>query len=250
MRRRRDGGLDFLGRADDQIKIRGFRVEPGEVEAVLAAQPGVRQAAVAARSGPRLVGYVVGETGLDLDALHDRLGEILPDHLVPSVLVGLDRLPLSPNGKLDRRALPEPAAREGRAPRTVAERRLAGLVAELLDRDGVNADDDFFRTGGDSISAALLVGRARRAGLSFTVRDVFRSRTVEALARIAARSTDAPFGVLSGTPAGALTAVSGEPSSARGKARPAKSRCPSRPDRPSRGPSCRSRRCRKDCCST
>ncbi|WP_326639614.1 amino acid adenylation domain-containing protein [Streptosporangium sp. NBC_01755] len=186
VRRRRDGALDFLGRADDQIKIRGFRVEPGEVEAVLAAQPGVRQAAVAARSGPRLVGYVVGEIGLDLDALHDRLGEILPDHLVPSVLVGLDRLPLTPNGKLDRRALPEPAAREGRAPRTDAERGLAGLVAEILGRDGVNADDDFFRTGGDSISAALLVGRARRAGLSFTVRDVFRSRTVEALARIAA----------------------------------------------------------------
>ena len=187
VRRRRDGGLDFLGRVDDQVKIRGFRVEPGEVEAVLAAQPGVRQAAVAARSGPRLVGYVVGDPGSepDLDALRLRLGEILPDHLVPSVLVGLDRLPRTPNGKLDRRALPEPAVREGRAPRTGAERAVARLVAETLGRDGVNADDDFFRAGGDSISAALLVGRARRAGLPFAVRDVFRLRTVEALARVA-----------------------------------------------------------------
>ncbi|MER5649307.1 amino acid adenylation domain-containing protein [Streptosporangium sp. NPDC002524] len=189
VRRRRDGGLEFLGRADDQVKIRGFRIEPGEVEAVLAAQPGVRQAAVAARSGPRLVGYVVGEPGLDpgldLDALRARLGEILPDYLVPSVLVGLDRLPRTPNGKLDRRALPEPAVREGRAPRTDAERAIAGLVAETLGRDGVNADDDFFRVGGDSISAALLVGRARRAGFPFAVRDVFRLRTVEALAKVA-----------------------------------------------------------------
>ncbi|MEU4540001.1 amino acid adenylation domain-containing protein [Streptosporangium sp. NPDC023825] len=212
VRRRRDGSLEFLGRADDQVKIRGFRIEPGEVEAVLAARPGVRQAAVAARSGPRLVGYVVGEPGLDLDALRAGLGEILPDHLVPSVLVGLDELPRTPNGKLDRRALPEPAVREGRAPRTGAERAIAGLVAETLGRDGVNADDDFFRTGGDSISAALLVGRARRAGLPFTVRDVFRLRTVEALARVAALS--APTGTVKapsgGAPADGVTVPSGE----------------------------------------
>ncbi|MEV0758075.1 amino acid adenylation domain-containing protein [Streptosporangium sp. NPDC050280] len=205
VRRRRDGSLDFLGRADDQVKIRGFRVEPGEVEAVLAAQPGVRQAAVAARSGPRLVGYVVGDPGSepDLDALRLRLQEILPDHLVPAVLVGLDRLPRTPNGKLDRRALPEPVAREGRAPRTDTERAIAHLVAETLGRDGVNADDDFFRTGGDSINAALLVGRARRAGFPFAVRDVFRLRTVEALARVAdlsrapAEPATAPLGGVS-----------------------------------------------------
>ncbi|MGI8329566.1 amino acid adenylation domain-containing protein [Actinomadura scrupuli] len=180
VRRRRDGGLDFLGRADDQVKIRGFRIEPGEIEAVLTAQPGVRQAAVAARSGPRLVGYVVGDA--DLDALHTRLGELLPGYLVPAVLVGLDALPLNPNGKVDRRALPEPAVHEGRAPATGAERLVAALVAETLGRDGVSADDDFFRIGGDSISAALLVARARRAGVSFTVREVFRLRTVAALA--------------------------------------------------------------------
>ncbi|MFS1299912.1 amino acid adenylation domain-containing protein [Streptosporangium longisporum] len=200
VRRRRDGALDFLGRADDQIKIRGFRVEPGEVEAALAARPGVRRAAVALRSGPRLVGYVETEPGTDLDALHAGLRETLPGHLVPAVLVGLDRLPLTPGGKLDRRALPEPAARAGRAPETGPELALARLVAETVGRDAVNADDDFFRTGGDSISAALLVGRARRAGFAFTVRDVFRLRTVEALARIPAAAS-APDASLPDVPA-------------------------------------------------
>ncbi|GAA2899412.1 hypothetical protein GCM10010517_64910 [Streptosporangium fragile] len=217
VRRRRDGGLDFLGRVDDQIKIRGFRIEPGEIEAVLAAQPGVRQAAVAARSGSRLVGYVVGDA--DLDALHARLGEILPDYLVPSRLVALDELPLNPNGKVDRRALPEPGTREGRAPETETERTVAGLVAELLGRDGVGADDDFFRIGGDSISAALLVARARRADLSFGVRDVFRLRTVAALARAALPHT--------GTPAGAAPAS--HPAGAAPVSRPAGAAPVSRP---------------------
>ncbi|MDF5758247.1 non-ribosomal peptide synthetase [Spongiactinospora sp. TRM90649] len=191
VRRRRDGALDFLGRADDQIKIRGFRVEPGEVEAALAALPGVRRAAVALRSGPRLVGYVTGEAGLDLDALRDALGEVLPAHLVPSVLVALDELPRNPNGKLDRRALPEPEIRAGRAPRTLAERELAALAAEITGHREFGADDDFFRSGGDSIGAALLVARARRAGFALGVRDVFRLRTVAALARAAVRQ-DAP----------------------------------------------------------
>ncbi|TDD79478.1 non-ribosomal peptide synthetase, partial [Actinomadura rubrisoli] len=184
VRRRRDGSLEFLGRADDQIKIRGFRIEPGEVEAALSAQPGVRRAAVAAR-GSRLVGYVVGD--VDTGALDERLRATLPGHLVPAELVVLDALPLNPNGKVDRRALPEPGRRPaGRAPATGAERVLARLAATVLDRPEVGADDDFFRTGGDSISAALLVARARRAGLPFTVRDVFRLRTVEALAKAAA----------------------------------------------------------------
>ncbi|MEU8802030.1 amino acid adenylation domain-containing protein [Spirillospora sp. NPDC048819] len=184
VRRRPDGGLDFLGRADAQIKIRGFRIEPGEVEAVLAAQPGVRSAAVAAH-GSRLVGYVVGD--VDAEVLDDRLRGLLPGYLVPAELVVLDELPLNPNGKVDRRALPEPGRPPaGRAPATEPERVLARLAATVLGRGDVGADDDFFRTGGDSIGAALLVARARRAGLSFTVRDVFRLRTVEALAAAAA----------------------------------------------------------------
>ncbi|MFI0350764.1 amino acid adenylation domain-containing protein [Actinomadura sp. 9N407] len=202
VRRRRDGGLDFLGRADDQLKIRGFRIEPGEIETVLAAQPGVRQAAVAVHPGPRLVGYVVGNTDgggsggsppqNDTDGLLERLGELLPGYLVPSELVVLDALPLNPNGKVDRRALPEPGRPSGgRAPNTGSEVVLAGIAGHLLGRDDVTADDDFFRTGGDSISAALLVARARRAGLAFTVRDVFRLRTVAALAGAATTAGDA-----------------------------------------------------------
>ncbi|MEU6754098.1 condensation domain-containing protein, partial [Spirillospora sp. NPDC046719] len=200
VRRRRDGGLDFLGRADDQISLRGFRIEPGEVEAALTAQDGVRRAAVAVH-GTRLVGYVTGdaEAGAVLDGLRARL----PAHLVPAEVVVLDELPATPNGKTDRRALPEPGRpAAGRAPATEAERVLARLAAAVLGRDAVGADDDFFRSGGDSIGAALLVARARRAGLSFTVRDVFRLRTVEALARAA--GTPAPVAAAQDGTAGEL----------------------------------------------
>ncbi|WP_346044517.1 amino acid adenylation domain-containing protein [Actinomadura chokoriensis] len=198
VRRRPDGGLDFLGRTDDQITIRGFRIEPGEVEAVLGAQPGVRRAAVAAH-GSRLVGYVVGDAGTG--ALHEALRSLLPGHLVPDDLVVLDALPLNPNGKVDRRSLPEPGRPAGgRPPSTEPERVLAALAASVLGRGTVGADDDFFRTGGDSIGAALLVARARRAGLSFTVRDVFRLRTVERLARTAAPAA----GAVAARPAGPL----------------------------------------------
>ncbi|HEU5023557.1 MAG TPA: amino acid adenylation domain-containing protein, partial [Spirillospora sp.] len=200
VRRRRDGRLDFLGRADDQISLRGFRIEPGEVEAALSAQDGVRRAAVAVR-GSRLIGYVTGDA--EAGAVLDRLRETLPAHLVPAELLVLDELPATPNGKIDRRALPDPGRPEtGRAPATEAERVLARLAAALLGRDAVGADDDFFRSGGDSIGAALLVARARRAGLSFTVRDVFRLRTVEALAQAA--GTTAPVGAATGETTGEL----------------------------------------------
>ncbi|WP_187414062.1 non-ribosomal peptide synthetase [Actinomadura chibensis] len=199
VRRRPDGGLDFLGRADAQLTLRGFRIEPGEVEAALAAQPGVRRAAVTAH-GSRLVGYVVGDA--DTDELRERLTALLPGYLVPDDLVVLDELPLTPNGKVDRRALPEPGRpAAGRAPATETERVLVRLAAAVIGRADVGADDDFFRSGGDSVSAALLVARARRAGLAFTVRDVFRLRTAEALAAAAepapspaARTPSAPAG--------------------------------------------------------
>ncbi|MEU9020514.1 amino acid adenylation domain-containing protein, partial [Actinomadura sp. NPDC048394] len=200
VRRRRDGGLDFLGRADDQIALRGFRIEPGEVEAALSAQDGVRRAAVAVR-GSRLIGYVTGDA--DAGAVLDRLRDVLPAHLVPAELLVLDELPATPNGKIDRRALPDPERPgTGRAPATEAERVLARLAAAVLGRDAVGADDDFFRSGGDSIGAALLVARARRAGLSFTVRDVFRLRTVEALAQAA--GTTAPAGAAADETTGEL----------------------------------------------
>ncbi|MGH3757813.1 amino acid adenylation domain-containing protein [Actinophytocola sp.] len=184
-----DGNLEFLGRSDSQVKIRGHRVEPGEVESVLLRHPEVGQAAVVARpdqrGGLRLVAYVVGPA----EGLREYTGEHLPEYLVPSAVVAVDgRLPLTPNGKLDIRALPEPdwAGLAGdTAPGTDAERELAGAFASVLGLPSVGVHDSFFALGGDSIVAIQLVSRARAAGLLITPRDVFRHRTVAALAATA-----------------------------------------------------------------
>ncbi|MER7848673.1 amino acid adenylation domain-containing protein [Kitasatospora sp. NPDC096077] len=198
-----DGTVEYLGRTDDQVKVRGFRIELGEIEAALEALPGVVQAAVTAREltpgGARqLVGYVVPAPG-DPEALRTELAHTLPEHMVPAVLVGLDTLPLSLNGKLDRKALPAPAAGGGAgggAPRTEAERILAGLVAEVLGLPGdqVGVEDNFFSLGGDSISAIQLGSRARRAGFRITPRVVFDKRTVGRIAAAAEATLDDPAG--------------------------------------------------------
>ncbi|MFJ5228722.1 amino acid adenylation domain-containing protein [Kitasatospora sp. NPDC088391] len=210
-----DGGVEYLGRTDDQVKIRGFRIELGEIEAALAALPGVAQAAVLVRRLPggadQLVGYAAPPPA-DPQALLDRLALTLPEYFVPAVLVGLDALPLSVNGKLDRKALPAPATGTGgtAAPRTGTERMLAALVAEVLGLpvEQVGADDNFFSLGGDSISAIQLGSRARHAGLALTPREVFDRRTV---ARIAAAVTaTAPGGAAAGPavdPVGPLPAT-------------------------------------------
>ncbi|MFJ5837259.1 amino acid adenylation domain-containing protein [Streptomyces shenzhenensis] len=193
-RTRADGTVEFLGRADDQVKIRGVRVEPGEIEAAARALPGVARAAVVAREdgpGPRrLVAYVVPEPPAAPDALALRraLAERLPGHLVPSAVVLLDALPLTPSGKLDRNALPAPdLARASRhaPPRTAPEKVLCGLFAEVLGLEQVGVDDDFFELGGDSIVSVRLADRARRAGLALTPRDVFTRRTPAGLAAAA-----------------------------------------------------------------
>ncbi|WP_432828481.1 amino acid adenylation domain-containing protein [Dactylosporangium sp. CA-092794] len=186
------GQLEFCGRADAQVKVRGFRVEPGEVEAVLLGHDAVAQAAVvAAADGTgevRLVGYAVGEPGTTPDGreLRSWLRTRLPEHLVPAAVVVLDRLPLTANGKLDRRALPAPefaAAPAGRAPRDAREELLCGLFAEVLDVPSVGVDDGFFELGGHSLTAARLVSRIRHAlGAELSIRDVFQAPTVAALA--------------------------------------------------------------------
>ncbi|WP_410598328.1 non-ribosomal peptide synthase/polyketide synthase [Amycolatopsis sp. lyj-90] len=188
---RADGTLEFAGRADDQLKIRGFRVEPAEVESALSAEPEVAQAVVTARtSGGRkhLVAYVVAADGstVDTDVLRGTLGQTLPDYLVPSAFVVLDALPLNANGKVDRRALPEPrfesAESGGTAPRTEREAVLAGIWADVLGLDRVGVEDNFFALGGDSILSIQVSARARRVGLAITTADLFRHQTIAALA--------------------------------------------------------------------
>ncbi|MFD7032576.1 amino acid adenylation domain-containing protein [Streptomyces sp. NPDC059917] len=195
---RSDGLLEFLGRTDDQVKVRGFRVEPGEVEAALAALDGVSAAAVLVREDlpgspgtPELVGYAVCASA-GPEELRRRLAERLPEHLVPAAVVVLAELPVNVNGKLDRAALPAPllrAAGDSRAPRGAAEERVASVFAELLGLAAVGAEDDFFRLGGHSLLATRLVARLRSSGTACSVRDVFESRTVAGLARrLAGRS--------------------------------------------------------------
>ncbi|MFG1616543.1 amino acid adenylation domain-containing protein [Nonomuraea wenchangensis] len=193
-RRRPDGVVEYAGRADDQIKIRGFRVEPGEVEAVLNDHPDVRQAVVTAhevRPGVTLLtGHVVPIEGavVDPDALRAHAAARLPGPMMPAVFVPLASVPLTANGKLDRRALPPPpedAAADDIEVGEGAEGRLVALVAEVLRLPGVRPTDDFFALGGDSILALHLVGRARRAGLAITARQVLELGTARALAAAA-----------------------------------------------------------------
>ncbi len=196
VRWRPDGTLEFVGRADDQVKVRGFRVEPGEIEAVLSRHPAVAQNAVIVREDrpgdQRLVAYVVAAEpaadGLDLADLRAFVGTVLPDYMVPAAVVQLPALPLTPNGKLDRKALPAPSTRplgSGGAPRNAREELLCALVGEVLGLDTVGIHDNFFELGGDSIGSIQLVSRARAAGLALSPRDVFQAKTVAQLATVA-----------------------------------------------------------------
>ncbi|WP_284117640.1 non-ribosomal peptide synthase/polyketide synthase [Streptomyces fragilis] len=194
-----DGRIDHLGRVDDQVKVRGHRIEPGEIEAALLALPELTAAAVVAaaddRGHTRLAAYVVpapSATAPAGPALREALRRVLPEHMVPSSFTVLDALPLTTSGKLDKRALPAPdfgAGRDGRehvAPRTDAERALAGIWAEVLGVDRVGVSDNFFELGGDSILGIQVVSRARAAGHDLHSQDVFRHQTVADLAVAAA----------------------------------------------------------------
>ncbi|GAB1511654.1 amino acid adenylation domain-containing protein [Actinophytocola sp. KF-1] len=183
---RPDGTLEFLGRADDQVKVRGFRIEPGEIESVLSGHEAVAQCAVVVRDG-RLVAYVVpGAATPEPAGLRQYAAARLPDYMVPPAYVVVDRLPRNTNGKLDRAALPAPdpaALVTGRPPRDRREAVLCGMFAELLGVDGIGIDDDFFSLGGHSLLVGRLIGRIRdHFGVRLGIRTVFEAPTVAKLA--------------------------------------------------------------------
>ncbi|MFD3745544.1 amino acid adenylation domain-containing protein [Nocardia sp. NPDC058633] len=199
VRRTADGDFEYLGRSDFQVKIRGFRVELGEIDAALTAHPDIEFAVTVgtkADSGATvLVSYVLPRQGISIDTeeVARFVGTSLPGHMVPTVVMTLDEIPLTPNGKLDRKALPTPVfgVVDSRAPEGPVEIALAELFAQILGLEQVGAEDSFFAAGGDSILSIQLVSRARNAGISFTPQAVFEHRTVAGLARVAVVGAEA-----------------------------------------------------------
>ncbi|HEX3094754.1 MAG TPA: condensation domain-containing protein, partial [Candidatus Angelobacter sp.] len=201
---RADGNLEFLGRLDQQVKIRGFRIEPGEIEAALQAHAEVRQAMVIARQDDgedkRLVAYVVAkqpEAKINVNELRRLLKEKLPDYMAPSAYVQLEELPLTLNGKLDRKRLPRPEAaamkaeREYLAPRNAEEEILCGVLAQVLKLDRVGVEENFFELGGHSLLATQVISRIREAfALDLPLRALFEQPTVAGLAHELKRARD------------------------------------------------------------
>ncbi|MCW3464493.1 non-ribosomal peptide synthetase [Chitinophaga nivalis] len=185
-----DGNLEFVGRNDQQVKVRGYRIELEEIESKLITFAGIKQALVLARTqgaGKYLVGYYVADNALEHQEILQHLKEQLPDYMVPSALVYLEQLPVTINGKLDRTALPDPELLDNdtyQAPANETEASLCGIYGELLGLDPakISTHDDFFRLGGDSIVSIQLVSRLRqRLGIQVSVRDIFKHRTIASL---------------------------------------------------------------------
>jgi len=215
VRWRVDGVLEFIGRRDEQVKVRGFRVEVGEIEAALRQHPEIAECVVVAREDApgekRLVAYVVKEEGSGAEWLvsewREYLGQQLPEYMIPAAFVSLESLPLTPNGKVDRQALPAPEmSRQGlsagyRAAGTETEERLAEIWAQVLRVERVGVEDNFFELGGDSILSVQIIARANEAGLRLTARQIFQYQTVAELAAVAgtAEGVAAPQGRVRGT---------------------------------------------------
>jgi amino acid adenylation domain-containing protein len=199
-----EGRVEFLGRVDDQVKVRGFRVELGEIASALERQPGVKQAVVVVREREaggekQLVGYVAAnrEANLDSDKLRQALQSELPEYMIPGAVVVLEKLPLTANGKVDRKALPEPEAqsrsKQYRAPQTVTEQMVAQIWAEVLRLDEVSADDDFFSLGGHSLLATQVISRIReKCHAEIALRTIFESPVLERFAAAVDEAIAAP----------------------------------------------------------
>ncbi|MFN7141503.1 MAG: non-ribosomal peptide synthetase, partial [Limisphaerales bacterium] len=187
-----DGSLEFLGRVDNQVKIRGFRIELEEVESVLASQPGVLHAVVnphaVSPSDKCLVAYIVPSGAVDIKDLRQRVKQRLPEHMVPSSVVVMDKLPLMPNGKVDRSALPAPQPENDRAdscmaPRTPSEEQIAAIWKELLKREHIGVDENFFELGGHSLLAIQVMARMRQLfQIEMPLKDIFEAPTIAGLA--------------------------------------------------------------------
>jgi amino acid adenylation domain-containing protein/non-ribosomal peptide synthase protein (TIGR01720 family) len=192
VRWREDGQLDYLGRLDQQIKLRGYRIEPGEIERVIAGNSSVRQCAVIASENDcrlNLIAYVAGDIGAK--EMREYLSRRLPGYMVPKRIITLDKLPLTSNGKINRRALPEIEVTEGtsqeyEAPRTSVEEALCRIWAEVLGREIVGIRENFFEIGGDSILGIQAVARSNQAGIYVTIRDMFEHQCIAQLAKLAA----------------------------------------------------------------
>ncbi|QDH64930.1 non-ribosomal peptide synthetase [Pseudomonas azotoformans] len=187
-RYRADGVIEYAGRIDHQVKLRGLRIELGEIEARLLEHAWVRETAVLAVDGKYLVGYLVLQAAGDdwREVLGAHLAQHLPDYMVPAQWVLLEQMPLSPNGKLDRKALPKPeATHHYEAPQSALEQQIATIWAEVLGVEQVGLNDNFFERGGDSIISIQVVSRARAAGIHFTAKALFQHQTVRSLARVA-----------------------------------------------------------------
>ncbi|AFC30705.1 lichenysin synthetase A [Paenibacillus mucilaginosus 3016] len=201
---RPDGRLEYLGRIDQQIKLRGYRIEPGEIEARLLEIEGVREAAVVlhrdAQGDADLCAYVVCSELTDAESIRRALQRTLPPYMVPAYIMKLDRLPVTASGKLDRKSLPRPELQAGERyvpPGTAMETGLVRIWQELLGRERIGIRDDFFRIGGHSLKAAMLVSRIHQElQREASLRDVFRCPTVESLARLLEEQTDSPYAAI------------------------------------------------------
>jgi amino acid adenylation domain-containing protein/non-ribosomal peptide synthase protein (TIGR01720 family) len=189
-----DGNIEFLGRIDHQVKIRGFRIELGEIEAVLSQHPAIREAVVVVREDvpgdKRLIAYfVVRQVTVSSRELRDFLKQRLPEYMVPAAFLRLDSLPLSPNGKIDRRALPLPSLsselqQSFLAAQTPSEKVLVQIWSDVLRLEQVGVRDNFFELGGDSILSIQIVARCNQAGLKLTPKDLFQHQTIAELAQV------------------------------------------------------------------